>query len=173
MTARESQTALEDSTKNPFASHFYNAIGARTRVSGSFSSHRCFRQREWRLIGCDKDGALVAPEVPRPATEHAPTHGLPPHPTRARCRFLSGGVERQEYVNGLYANLTVLLPTHCHHLPIPPVFLGTAHLASLITHHHHRPRPSTDPHPDLGFSKMFQANTALSALTMMTTLRCI
>lgn len=107
MTARESQTALEHSTKIPFASHFYNAIGARTRVSGSFSSHRCFRQREWSLIGCDKDGALVVPEVPRPATEHAPTHGLPPHPTRARCRFLSGGVERQEYVNGLYANLTV------------------------------------------------------------------
>lgn len=107
MTARESQTALGGFHKNPFASHFYNAIGARTRVSGSFSSQRCFRQREWPLIGCDKDSALVAPEVPRPATEHAPTHGLPPHPTRARCRFLSGGVERQEYVNGLYANLTV------------------------------------------------------------------
>lgn len=77
MTARESQTALEHSTQIPFASHFYNAIGARTRVSGSFSSHRCFRQREWPLIGCDKDGALVAPEVPRPATEHAPAHTRP------------------------------------------------------------------------------------------------
>lgn len=180
MTARESQTALEHSTQIPFASHFYNAIGARTRVSGSFSSHRCFRQREWPLIGCDKDGALVAPEVPRPATEHAPAHTRPSStPDSSAVPFLIWRRRKTRVCEWLVCQPDLLLPTHlcgmplCHQLPIPPVVLGTAHLGSLITQHHHRPRPSTDPYSDLGSSKMFQANTALSALTMMTTLRYI